>query len=95
MFINFIVFEVKLYCNCIPCPAIKLKVSLGVVDCTNASLPDCSDPGAVVELTLILPKLLAPCILMLPEPIPPIISHCAVLNTPCVVLTFALHHANT
>ena len=41
----------------------------------NASLPDCSDPGADVELTLILPKPLAPCILMLPEPIPPIISH--------------------
>ena len=95
MFINFIVFVVRLYCNCIPAPAIKLNKSLGDVDVTTASLPDCSAPVAEVEFTFILPKPFAPCMFILPEPTPPIISHCAVLNTPCVVLTFALHHANT
>ena len=95
VFISFIDLDAKLYCNCIPCPAIKLNISFGVDEVTMASFPLCNAPVAAVELTLILPKPTDPCILILPEPNPPIISHWLVSNTPCVVLTFALHQAKT
>ena len=89
-------FDVKSYCNCIPAPAIKLTVSLGDVEVTNALLPLCSDGVAVVEFTFILPKPLAPCTVMFPPvPRPPTISHCDVSNTPCVVRLLALHQANS
>ena len=84
-----------LYCNCIPAPATKLKVSFGFSETTRPLSRVDQLPGAAVELTLIFPKLFAPCILILPEPMPPIISHCEVSNTPWVVLTLDLHQANT
>ena len=92
---NTIELDAILYCSCIPAPAIRLNLSLGKFAFNSASLPVCSVPVGNVEFTLILPKLFAPCTLILPEPIPPMISHSLVSNTPCVVLTFALHHAKT